>query len=289
MLCFYLPSYPFRGSYAPYLWLYFLILDRMGKEKLTFITGKEYLNSNEEWKCFAGFFRPEFDDKTQKNMGYSISPKEEWLKHEYRFLSEDIFSTLLKKAGDDPLKLFKCFLTERIEEFEDELEAIISDVSAKEKLEGIVTIINSPSLEYIGKKFNIPIIHIELGPLRSPQYRKTGYFDFKGVNGNTEAEERFLKDPNDFLNIDLEIGQLREFFGLSEDSGTTFLNEYNAGIIMQVDSDSNLIAYGNGFLNISLLHWALIQEKWDKVLVRAHPGSYFEAHNLLGRQSDRCS
>jgi glycosyltransferase involved in cell wall biosynthesis len=48
-----------------------------------------------------------------------------------------------------------------------------------------------------------------------------------------------------------------------------------AGIVLQVEDDSNIIAYSHNFTNISLISYVRQQHTLENILVRAHPGSLF--------------
>ena len=130
---------------------------------------------------------------------------------------------------------------------------ILSQPSA-EGIEAILTWCNCPSLSAAAEEKGIPVVHLELGPLRWPQYRPTAYLDFSGVNGNTEVERRYLESgfrPG----AGLDIEALRRFFYQAGD-GETPAARFDLGVALQVEDDSNLLAFGHGFDNQSLLVYA---------------------------------
>lgn len=267
MICYFFPGYPFRGVKAPYLWFFYKVLSADPEQK-KFIIGKEYLED------FSGFGeRWELTKESQKKLNYNIPKLTDFEKHQYFILTNKFFENNLSKKHNNPLKVFRQFLTERDVKLELELKELLDSVG---EIEAIVTPLNCPSLEAVAKKRKIPVIHIELGPLREPRYLDTGYFDFSGVNGNSEAEAIFNKNNEKFLQIsqkllnDFSLLFKKEFQKKIIDVGQ------NTGIVLQVDDDSNLIAFGNGFDNISLIRLGLLQRKESSIIIRSHPGSLFQ-------------
>jgi hypothetical protein len=192
--------------------------------------------------------------------------------HEYGFLSEAVFEALLADSGGNPIAAFRRLLSERVPCLDAAFAEILSQPSA-EGIEAILTWCNCPSLRAAAAEKGIPVVHLELGPLRWPQYRPTAYLDFSGVNGNTEAERRYLESgfrPG----AGLDIKALRHFFYQAGD-GETPAARFDLGVALQVEDDSNLLAFGHGFDNQSLLVYAHLHRAEGSVLVRGHPGSLF--------------
>ncbi|MEZ2436238.1 glycosyl transferase, partial [Raoultella planticola] len=154
-------------------------------------------------------------------------------------------------------------------------------------IECILTVCNCPSLNAAAGKYNIPVINLELGPLRLPTYLFTGYFDFSGVNGNTEAEKRYLtaKEQGVVFNKKSSISTLREFFINSRNDADHTEPEYDIGVVLQVENDSNILAFSNGFDNQALLDYAEGSFIGRKI-VRPHPGSQFKLHENPGYEID---
>lgn len=269
MLAVFLPPYPFRGGRAPYLWVFYRLLCSL-KEKSLFITGADYLLDPQHWLEQG---RWELDGPTMVNLGYALPGQELFDKHEFQMLEGGLFSQLLDSSRHNPMSAFNTFLTQSIPALETELEAmLLSQQSAG--IDAILSICNCPSLENVARKFSIPVIHFEVGPLRAPVYLGTGYVDFSGVNGNTEAHSRYLKVADDFQ-VQLTMPELHRFFAqvpLPENKVT----EFDVGLVMQVEDDSNIIAYSHGFNNLSLIAYSQTLCSVDKLLIRAHPGSRFQ-------------
>uniref|UniRef100_UPI003989FB7A GT99 family glycosyltransferase N-terminal domain-containing protein n=1 Tax=Serratia sp. (in: enterobacteria) TaxID=616 RepID=UPI003989FB7A len=269
MLAVFLPPYPFRGVRAPYLWVFYRLLCSL-KDKSLFITGTDYLLPPDQWLDQG---RWELDGPTMANLGYVAPSQESFDKHDFKMLDGELFTRLLDSNRHNPMSAFNTFLTQSIPELEAELEAMLLS-PRNSGIDAILSICNCPSLENVADKLSIPVIHIEVGPLRSPMYLGTGYVDFSGVNGNTEAYSRYLKVADDYQ-VQLTMPELHRFFSqvrLPEDKEA----EFDFGLAMQVEDDSNIIAYSHGFNNLSMISYANTLCSDDRLLIRPHPGSRFQ-------------
>lgn len=268
MLAAFLPPYPFRAQAAPYLWCYYRLLCEWADESAFFITGRDYVRATGDWEG-----RWECDQAVQSRLGYSLPVNIMPEQHHYAWLDENRFDDWLNKLNGNPIEAFRRFLCERDAAFERELEALLD--AAPAELEAIVTICNSASLEAVCAARGIPVIHIELGPLRGPLYRETAYVDFRGVNGNTESAQRYSLCYD--WQLSLTTRELLHFFLTHPETCQKLPAQttYEYGAVLQVEDDSNLVAYGNGMSNLALL--AAVRQKVaaDDLLVRAHPGSPF--------------
>jgi hypothetical protein len=82
-------------------------------------------------------------------------------------------------------------LTERCGPLESALYRVFVKATNEHPIEAVLTWCNVPSLSTVAAQFGVRVIHSELGPLRAPCYHWTAYFDYSGVNGNTESRHRF--------------------------------------------------------------------------------------------------
>jgi|GEM_PF-3744127 Predicted glycosyltransferases len=275
MISVFLPAYPFRGVKAPYLWFFYRVLSSM-KEPVYFMMGNDYQSSLEQWESEK---RWELEEDSQKRLGFQL-PDLNLLgdRHKVSVIDESFFSHYMAKCFNNPDALFKKFITEVIPELE---TALFAALSQENHIECVLTWCNCPSLNAAAKRRNIKVVNLELGPLRSPEYLSTAYFDFSGVNGNTEAERRYLSSDYRF-NMNAQVEQLREFFAgpapvmpnAPQDGEDRAEDKFDVGIALQVENDSNIIAFSNSFNNQSLLDYAEFTFP-GKRLVRSHPGSRF--------------
>ncbi|EOW9162018.1 glycosyltransferase family 25 protein [Vibrio cholerae] len=268
MLAAFLPPYPFRVQAAPYLWLYYRLLYEWEAESAFFLIGRDYVRPPSDWED-----RWECDPAIQSRLGYSLPLNTMPEQHHYAWLDENRFDDWLNKLNGNPIEAFRCFLCERDAALERELEVLLD--AAPDDVEAIVTICNVASLEAVCAARGIPVIHIELGPLRAPLYRETGYVDFRGVNGNSESAQRY--SLCDDWQLPITTRELLHFFLTHPEicQKLPVQSTYECGVVLQVEDDSNLVAYGNGMSNLALLAAARQKVAAHDLLVRAHPGSSF--------------
>lgn len=268
MFAVFLPPYPFRGVKAPYLWLFLKYL-HCSNEKILFITSPDYVEViNDETQ----HSRWEFDAASMASLGYSIPDEQSLARHEYLYLDHALYETMLAQHHHDPIKSFTTFLTESIFELENELFSLLTK-EIIQRVDAFVSICNCPSLEKVARALNKEVIHLEIGPLRAPMYRNTAYLDFTGVNGNTEARARYESCQTE-IDITCSMNDLHRYF-LEAISLPSSSENQVAGIVLQVEDDSNIIAYSHNFTNISLISYVRQQHSLENILVRAHPGSLF--------------
>ncbi|MEE9694190.1 GT99 family glycosyltransferase N-terminal domain-containing protein [Aeromonas hydrophila] len=268
MLAAFLPPYPFRAVPAPYLWCYYRLLGEWATESCMFITGRDYVRPIELWED-----RWECTDDAATRLDYSLPKNTQPSQHHYAWLDEGYFDDWLRIHNHNPLAVFRHFLCERDDVYEEELHTILC--SAPSKIEAVITFLNVPSLSAVCQRLGIPVIHQELGPLRGHIYRDTAYVDFQGVNGNSEVEYREREFRGWSLN-GLKLADLLMFF-LKDPSFIHCLpgKTSEIGIVLQVEDDSNLVAFGNGMDNQSIILAARSQVATSNLLIRPHPGSLF--------------
>lgn len=152
-----------------------------------------------------------------------------------------------------------------------ELEQAV--VSALAKLparpEGLMFWTNCRAAKTAARVLGIPSIHSELGPLRSPWFRKTVYFDFEGVNGTTSAVSRWTAFCAE--NPDVPVLSREALLDMLQVTGAKdpLLPHYPTGVALQVADDSNLIAFGRGFSAVEVLSTA--RRFSENILARPHP------------------
>lgn len=270
MLAIFLLPYPIRGYRAPNLFVYYRFLTSLSEPALFFLS-EDYLTPPGSWRQQA---RWEMEESNKSRLGYNVPTLEVMQFHQYRFFDDNLFRTLLACGGENPIELFRRMLLKRIPQLEERFSMWFDDFPGGE-IEAVVTWSNCPSLNAVAQARGIPVVNLELGPLRWPAYRQTAYMDFNGVNGNTEAEGRYLASSFSF---DGSRDQLRRFFILEEDRPRSLRSDA-IGLALQVEDDSNLIAFGNGFDNQSLIAFAHLHFAAENVLARPHPGSMFDLKN----------
>jgi hypothetical protein len=194
----------------------------------------------------------------------------------------------LRKASASELDAFRHLLTAPYPPLVDLLEKALRELSrGKQPLEAAFTWCNCPSLDEAAGRLGVPVVHNELGPLRAPHFRSTIYFDFRGVNGRTSA----MEDGRRYAASRRMAADSREIAHLlvrpTRDIGALALQpDFELGVPLQVEDDSNVIAFSNGFTNISLVAAARRDAPASGILIRRHPGGHFEPRPGLGAIDD---
>lgn len=269
MFLSFLYPYPLRGRKAPYLWIAYKQVTDLAPHEVSFLCGEEYFTdpleyrAQERFECLwtvnpeLGFQVPTVK-KLQAYCHYSLS-----LSHYHRLKRELISDTLVW------VHLIKNIEPSLVNQIIDAIDRI----SASANIEAILTWCNYASITEAARIARIPIIHNELGPLRHPWYKPVGYFDFHGVNGNTEAASRFAAGQMDDV-IPLDANELRGIFSVNENEQHEFNKTHEIGIPLQVEDDSNVLAYGRGFDIPLVVQYATQVAGVKSLLLRPHPGAF---------------
>ena len=281
MFAIFLPALNFRGNRAPYLSWFYTFLSEFGGSAV-YICGDEYFLDP---KIHRAKGRSEASDEVANRLGYQL-PDERLLRTLPKAdIEVQIWQSLEQLFPANPLEAFRHFCLKENEllhrAFSHTFDRLKNSHGA---IEVVITCVNCATLQRFCKEQSLPLLHIEFGPLRSPQYLATTYFDFSGVNGGTESQRRF--DACDCLDAQGElatIDALRALFTVKHRSSEV-QPVIDLGIGLQIEDDSNIICYSNGFSSLSLLNNSrrlLAEEKLKApVLVRGHPGSFFLPKNL---------
>jgi len=165
------------------------------------------------------------------------------------------------------------YLTKEVPELTGIYEQALARLPASEAIRAVVTWCNCPSLVKACQERKIQVIHQELGSLRPPGFLSTIYFDSSGVNGNTEAEARYRKLQAEKKKLPIFSRQeLLDIFSTGELDRKI---QFKRGVALQVEDDSNIIAFANGFNSTALINKALEDASAAEVLVRDHPVAHF--------------
>jgi hypothetical protein len=255
-----------RHTKAFLLWVFYRQITHLAPDELALICNSHYLDSD-----YKGW---EHYEHIQSQHDYVVPSAARISEYEIHLISPEIFQEI--DADDGYIAAWKHLLTERFEPLERRLSEIISQIMQRRKVEAILTWSNTASLSYVAAQHGLPVIHGELGTLRHPHYISTAYFDFSGVNGNTECERRYAAYRSEAKNHplpDLPREALLDVVRSSpklpqEDAQPTFA----VGVAKQVAMDSNIVAFSGGWNAEKLVDHALDRFGNGNVLVRKHPG-----------------
>ena len=197
-------------------------------------------------------------DKVNRFRRLSV-PESVYQRLKARYVSDSLVWLHLIQHPDDELVEHLCQL--------------VGDLAADNPCEGLLTWCNYASLSEAGRRLGLPVIHCELGPLRDPWYLPLGYLDFTGVNGHTQAERRWHASPAlDPCCADLDT--LHRFLSRQDIAAFPGTPDAALGIPLQVEDDSNVLAYGRGFDMTLLMQYAQETYRNEVILVRPHPGAH---------------
>ncbi|HUB87791.1 MAG TPA: hypothetical protein VMB22_07855 [Verrucomicrobiae bacterium] len=266
-----------RGQGPIYFWIMQLQAALLGPQRVEFIADEPYFETPPDWG----------QERTTCGHRYRGVTCEEWAAFTKHCLPRAIFA-VLENRSRSMLEAFRVLLTKDYTPLREALEKILAEACRTRKPDAIISWCHAPSLKLAAAKFGIPVIHNELGPLRAPLYRGTVYFDFKGVNGFTSAEEQmaqFAREAAGWKNFQpLNLSELRELLIVTPEKRTASATvpTYQAGAALQVEDDSNLLAFANGLSNFELIFAARKGFTPRQILIRRHPGGHLTYSDKLG-------
>jgi len=271
--------YPFniRDVEAPFLWIYYKQMTEMSPDDVVFVGSKEYFFDP---AYFAERNRYELTENSAAYNAYLIPSLNKIQSYENISISQDIFFEILKKHNNISNLAWADLLMKEYEPLTQELKRVLESlIKDHDDIEGIISWVNCPSLVTAAKSFNIPIIFNEIGPFRPSLYRYMAYFDFSGVNGNTECEKRYkeFKKEITLCNENIQIFNSKELLKILQckyEDCSNVIPTFKAGIALQVEDDSNTLAFSNGFNSKTLIN--LVKNTYDNksILIREHPSGH---------------
>jgi hypothetical protein len=250
-------NYNLRPCKAQYLWWYLVMLEKF--PEALFVVTEEYLNVDpNRWELKRmKEINPKFVFEKPKNY-VLIDKPEDW--------------PVLKDIKN-PADIFRKCTKENIWY----LHTFLEDIIEKYDIKTAYSTCNNWTLYSTCLDYKIPVLHQEVGPLRYPYFYDTAYLDFMGVNGNTEFFYRFdkfkefrkevkLYSREELLRIVTKPEHYSYVKNLLEAKPT-----YDCGAALQVDVDSNTIAFNEGWTTADLINKAI--KDYGRVLVRNHPSA----------------
>ncbi len=282
MFLVFLPALNFRGNRSPYLWWFHKFLHNFGEQAL-YVCGEEYFI--DPARLFAAG-RVEASVELAELYQYQLPDRDKLEKQYQSHIPLTQWQAMEALFPTNPLAVFHHYCTKVDQGFCDEIDVVLDQMAASfEQPEAVITCVNCASLQKVCKDRKLPLVHMELGPLRHPHFLKTAYFDFSGVNGGTEAKERFACDatvsnPSDAWH---SVEKLRSMF-MTRGTLPVVPQSVERGVSLQIEDDSNVVCFSNGHSALSLINAArqsLSEERLSSpVLVRTHPGSFFALRPL---------
>ncbi len=269
-----------RGAGPLHHWVMLAQMARFSPEEIVFIGDQA---------CFEETTVPFGEWMKVGGLRFRCPTREQFQAFRRVVLDESLADTLAS-AGGGHLGVFRRLLLERIPELEQAFFQALEPF--RDGLEAVLTWSNCPSLRAALERLgDVPLVHNEIGPLRSPLYRETFYFDFKGVNGNTTpaawdaGEVRAQMHGAGLLPHDQVRGLLVADPARVQATEAVEPGQV-VGVALQVEDDSNVVAYANGWNSLELLYDVMGRVGPEGMLVRSHPGARFRYSGGLGQQDD---
>ena len=266
-----------RGAGPIHHWVMLAQMARFGSDEIVFIADDAYFA--EEAVPFGQVLK-------LGGLRFICPSREQFASFRKVALEDDLIADLRGKGTH--LDVLDQLLVEPIPQLVSVLKEVLAEFVASGELEAVLTWCNCPSLRRAMDELGGgPIVHNELGALRSPLYRDTFYFDLQGVNGATTPASWKPEDVAADL-AETELLADDELRGVlvadvqRVDALRSGMPTYAAGVALQVEDDSNMIAFARGWTSISVLYEAMGRFGPESTLVRSHPGARFRYQGGLG-------
>lgn len=266
-----------RGHGPLYQWVMELQAACLGADGVAFIGDDSYFQTALPWGEEMNLF----------GFCYRCPTSKEWERFAQNALPQTIFAELERRSRS-MLDAFRILLTEDYAPLREALETMLASICATRKPDAILSWCHVPSLKLAAAKFGIPVIHNELGPLRPPTYQSTVYLDFGGVNGFTSAAEQMRQFSSEAAGWSdfqpLSLAELRDLLILRPGKRALDPSQgsFEAGVALQVEDDSNLLAFSYGMSNFELLHAVRRFARREEILFRHHPHGHARYTDRLG-------
>ena len=260
----YLNTYYNRPCTAQFLWWYYYLIDHMPNTFL--ITNRDYHNVDKN--------RWEYRDYVKAPYKYSdpanLSPRY-FYSMEGRF---DEYGSV--KNLETPTQLLYASIHTPIPTIVQEILTNVFDNPDNKDITAGISWVNNASFDEACRIVGIPSIHNESGALRSPFFLDSCYFDFSGVNGNTEFDKRFelfkkiankvkIYSREELLQLISKPHQRDYVISKSKESP-----KYECGVAMQVDIDTNVLAFNRGVSETDVINMAA-KDFNNSLIIRNHP------------------
>jgi hypothetical protein len=271
-----------RGLGPLFEWVMLLQAARFRPDELVFIGDERYFAPDRAWGTQVEAFGFQF----------ALPTREQWDRFRKICVPRRTFDDLDRTTAS-MLEAFRRLLDEEYEPLTEAVTDALVEVMKADTVEGVITWCNTPSVKRAASGLGLRVIHNELGPLRPPNFRSTVYFDLEGVNGRTTAATRLEANVSELQRTPsfrpFSLGELRDILVTSPAAtrqAGALRPEFKAGVALQVEDDSNLVAFGRGYGNLDAIFAARRGLRSEEVLIRHHPAGHARYARHLGCTDD---
>ena len=269
---------PFHGRYPRgiegiHLWFFYktMWIFRDELEHVVFcgspenMTLPQDLAKNAPWSLFL-------NQDFMKRFGYQFLPEKQLEKLNRTEIPSLFFDPLLKEKHGSAYQVWRTLIMEPYQPLVDFYDQYFDCLGSEEPIEMVLTLCNDASMSLVTAQRRIPFIHSEIGPLREPDYQGTFSWDLSGVNGCTECQKRYMESRElSFGSDNLSRKELLFLFCKDNSRYAKLIAEpkveRKVGIVGQVDDDSNLLAYSEGFSNFEMIRYAAYHFGKENILL----------------------
>lgn len=283
---------------ALYTWYFYKFLDEAKKYGWPMIAQEIYFTKP---SVFAAEGRWETSDTptgdaNRKRFEFERPEDADLKKIQPYMIPTELDDQLIKEKGTRNAAY--CYiLKERWGKLEELLCSFIEDIQAKntEKIDAICTLCHYPSLSAVAEKYQIPVYHMEMGPLREPCYFiRTAYFDRNNLFGAASTEERYQsfcedikKNPVPILTADEILALMLKKERLPYLSLRPMKPPYKMGVALGA-AYWPIFNCKESMLDSELLYQVRKRIPMERVLLRKHPGDFYKAqYAAYGKYMDK--
>jgi glycosyltransferase involved in cell wall biosynthesis len=273
---FLIPSV-FEGVEARHLLVFYKQLADYGRNQVAFVGERAYfrdpaqleLEGRQEWQ-------PSWRD------AFDYQPPTTLEGVDYYTLAPELLAPRLAGSRSS-WRLYGQLVTKRLPELESAFADALDHLSARHRIEALITFANMPSLARVAASRGLPVIHTEFGPLRKPSYAMTGYWDLKGVSRGSDAGRRLRRFKREFARRPWSLLDRHELLTLVRRTPMPHQCDPNdapfrVGIALQGEDN----AYVHHVGALDCLSQARQRFHQRDVLVRYHPGGVATYSDTLG-------
>lgn len=270
-------------SDTAYAWFFFKGIDMVKHHKWPIIAQEIYLNTSLS-KFIKNGQRAAYDKAfIDEHFWYEVPKSKDMHSFGKYPIKDEMISRLVEETGsyNDAAKLM---LSAPYEPMVKLLCDYIEDIQAKydEPIEAFCTLCHNPSLSAAAEKYNIPVVHYEMGPFREPTYMKTVYFDFQSTNTGNTVETRYAQFQKELKN-DKRLLSGKEILALLlRPENDCFLDKYETRPDIKCGAAlgyaiTELFLAQTGYNDSELLYRLEKKYGMENMRVRTHPADPYGA------------